>query len=165
MTEGALARLLLVHQEPVGCRIIAEHLRENAGAEVECTPTATEAATMITGGRFDLAIIDAMLLKVPGVQLATLAANQDTPVLLLSENRSTSTQLRRLGYPYLEKPLDLGALVSESRRIIVGTRLNIQKGIAAADRIESDVNALEAEIAESHRLFDLAMNRLGYKKG
>jgi DNA-binding response OmpR family regulator len=157
-------RLFLFHHEPVGCLIITEHLREKAGAEVECALTATEGARMIAGRRFDLALIDAMLPKITGVRLATLAANQNTPALLLSENPSTSTVLRRLGYPYLEQPLDLGALVSESQRMIIGTKSNTRKGTAATAEVKPSPESLAAEIAEAHRLFDLTMIRLGYKK-
>ena len=163
-TEDALARMLLIHQEPIASQTIAEHLREKAGAEVECTQTATEGAKMIAGGGFDLALIDAILSEIPGSQLTKLAANQNTPVLLLSESRATSAKLQQLGLPYLEQPFNLEILICESKRLMLETRSIIRTFAASADKMEFNMSILTAEIAEAHRLFDLVMIRLGYKR-
>jgi hypothetical protein len=68
---------------------------------------------------------------------------------------------------YLERPLNLDALVSESQRVIREAQLIIGKVRASAATMEAKISALAFEIAEAHRLFDLIMARLGYevKKG
>ena len=160
-----MTRLLLVHQEPTEGQFIADHLRQRAGAEVIFSLTASQGARMIADRRFDLALIDAIFPGSPGrgIQLAALAANQNTPVLLLSEKAATSVQLKHLGYSFLEKPFDLEVLVSESQRIMRDDRSIGGRLAAAIGNKQPDLSALTAEIAEAHRLFDLAVTRLGYK--
>jgi DNA-binding response OmpR family regulator len=160
----AKPRLLLVHQEPGECGAFAEHLRRNADATVEFTVNAIQGEVMLTYGHFDLAIIDAILPEMPGTQLVALAAKRKTPVLLLSGAPSESAQLRTLGYPYLERPLNLDALVAETQRVIRETRLIIGTVRASAATMEAKINALAVEMAEAHRLFDLIMARLGYNR-
>jgi hypothetical protein len=119
---------------------------------------------MIAGRRYDLALIDGMLRKVTGVPIATSADNHNTPALLLSKNLSAATILRRLVYPYPANRRSLSDFVAQQQHIIDITQSSTKKGTAAADQMELTLDSLAAEIAEAHRLFDLAMIRLGYKK-
>jgi hypothetical protein len=84
-------------------------------------------------------------------------------VLWLSDDQAASAKLQRLGFPYLEKLLDLDALVSETQRVMRQTQSAMAALAASASKMESHMKALASEIAEAHRLFDLVMVRLGYK--
>jgi DNA-binding response OmpR family regulator len=159
------AQFLLVHHEPDESRVIVENLRHKADAEVASARTVSEGARLIAARHFDLALIDAVLPDMAGMQLASLAANQNMPVLLLSENSSSSAHVRRLGYPYLEKPFDVEVLVAESIAIVRRARLIVRDVAISADRVEATMKALAAEVAEAHRLFDLIISRLGRNKG
>ncbi|HEY0184095.1 MAG TPA: hypothetical protein VGC09_14905 [Rhodopila sp.] len=158
------ARMLLVHQQPAECRSIAQSLRDSAAAEVECTPFADHATQLIVEGRFDLVLIDDILPESASLQLADHAISRNTPVLLLSGHAATSANLRCLGHRYLEKPLSLELLLSESQRIVIESRLIVRELRTAVSETQALVNALLAEIVEAHRLFDMAMTRLGYTK-
>ena len=143
-----MAKLLIVHRESVECWRIAEHLRERAGAEVEITMTAPQGMEKIANGRFDLALVHAILPEMPAVQLATVAANRNTPVLWLSENQSASVRLRQLGYQYLEKPINCDLLTFETALILTESRRLIREVAATACKMEFNLEGLKTEIAE-----------------
>jgi DNA-binding NtrC family response regulator len=159
-----LAKLLLVHQEPIECRSIADHLRRKTGADVEITLTAPEGIEKMTGGLFDLALIHALSPEKPALELAAVAASRSIPVLWLSGDSVASVRLRRLGYQYLEMPFDRDLLVSESERMVVERRRLLDGVAASASKMEFNLRLLKTEIAESYRLFDSIMRRLGYEK-
>jgi DNA-binding response OmpR family regulator len=154
----------MVHRESVECRRIAEHLRKRAGADVEITMAAPQGMEKIASGRFDLALVHAILPETPAVQLATVAANRNTPVLWLSENQSASARLRELGYQYLEKPINCDLLAFEAALILTEGRRLVREVAATACKMEFSLERLRAEIVESYRMFDSIVRRLGHKK-
>ncbi len=153
------AQLLLVHHDPAECRFIASCLRKSAGATVDSTSIMSEGARFISARRFDLALIEAALPDLAGINLASAATFQNTPVLLLSDNSSSTVHARQLGYLCLERPFDVDLIVAESITMMQKTRMD--DVAASADSMDSIVRSLSAEVAEAHRIFDLIMSRLG----
>jgi DNA-binding response OmpR family regulator len=161
---GPLTQCLLVHHEPAQCLIIADHLRTMAGAVVKSTSNMSEGTRLIAGGRFDLALIEVVFPDMAGIDLAAAAANQDTSVLLLSDNSSSTEHARRLGYPCLEKPFEVDRVVMTSIAIVQRARMVVRDVATSAEKMDSAMRSLTAEVAEAHRVFDLIISRLGRKK-
>lgn len=156
-------QFLLVHRDPTECRFIAECLRQKMGAMVESTSFIAEGQQLIAQKHFDLALIEVVLPDVAGIELAALAANQNVPVLLLSENSVSTDHARRLGYPYLEKPFDVDLLVAELVALMQRTRHAVREAAASGHRMVSAMQSLAAEVNEANRRFDLIMSRLRRK--
>lgn len=157
------AQMLLVHHDPAECRFIAQCLRKKVSAEVDSTSIMSEGTRFVTGRHFDLALIEVTLPDMAGIELASVAANQDTPVLLLSANSSSTEHARRLGYTCLEQPFDVDLIVAESIAIVQRTRRLVHDIAASAESMDAVMKSLFAEVAEAHRVFDLIMSRLGRK--
>jgi DNA-binding response OmpR family regulator len=75
--------IAVVDDEPLICALI-EDVFEDAGAYVRCATTGCEAAEMLVETLFDLALIDVVLPDASGLALAEIAANNNTPVLLMT---------------------------------------------------------------------------------
>jgi DNA-binding response OmpR family regulator len=85
-------------------------------------------------------MIDGRLLVKPGggsYIRPEIAANENTPVLLLSGDAETNETFRRFGYPYLPKPFSLIQLLSEAKRVIAEANENICSVKAAAARMQA----------------------------
>ena len=107
---------------------------------------------MITSTRFDLALIDAVLPGVSGIELAELAANENIPALLTSGHPEVCQTLDRFHFPHLKKPFDLDALVAEARSIMRETEENIRRVQSSAAEMRAKTEALKASGAEARRL-------------
>jgi DNA-binding NtrC family response regulator len=107
---------------------------------------------MMVSSHFDLAIIDVGLPEISGVELATFAANENIPVLLISGHPEINNKLERFDYPYLAKPFGLDKLAAEAVRVIAATGENIRRVKASAEKMRANKEALSAAVAESQRL-------------
>jgi DNA-binding response OmpR family regulator len=154
--------MLLVQDDPVFCDNVRDYLQSRALVEFEHAPTGKLGTKMITGGRFDIALINATLADMPGTELAARAANENIAVLMLSDNWRISKQLARLGYRFLEIPCSFDTLLAEARQLMREHAENMtQLGLSAAIA-EANLQALRAEVAEAHRRFDTIVGHLGY---
>jgi DNA-binding response OmpR family regulator len=157
-----VARILLVQDDPVFCDGMKNYLESRAAMEIEHAPSGMLGAKMMAGGRFDVALINATLPDTPGIELAQVAANENTAVLMLSDNRRISRKLTRLGYRFLERPFSFDALLGESGRLIREREESISQIRSSTAIAEASLRALRAEVAEAHRLFDAIIGHLGY---
>jgi DNA-binding response OmpR family regulator len=135
-----------------------------AGALVESTSIMSEGARLIAGKHFDLALIELLLPDMAGIELAALAANQKTDVLLLSGNSSSTEHARRLGYSCLEQPVEGNLLVAESIAVMQRAHLLVGDLAASVDKMDIVMKSLTAEVAEANRVFDRIVSRLRRKK-
>ena len=158
-----MARMLLVEDDPVFCDVVAERLKCCAFGEFKYALTGTLGAKMMIGGRFDIAMINATLPDTSGIELAKLAVNEDISVLMLSENPCISARLKQLDYRYLERPFSFNLLASEVQNVLLEHEC-LNRCRTAASGMEAKFLALQAEVAESHRLFDAIIAHLGYLK-
>jgi DNA-binding response OmpR family regulator len=154
--------MLLVQDDPVFCDNMRDYLQSPVLVEFEHAPTGKLGARMIASGRFDIALINATLTDMPGIELAARAANENLAVLMLSDNWRISEELARLGYRFLEVPCLFDTLLAEAKRLMQEhadymTRLRSSTAVA-----EASLQALRAEVAEAHRRFDTIVGHLGY---
>jgi DNA-binding response OmpR family regulator len=139
-------------------------MKSHSSAELQSAPTGVLGARMIVGGDFAIALIDATLPDTSGIELAKLAANQNIPVLMLSENPPISQELRRLDFQFLEKPFDLNLLLATSRRVMLEHAAHLKQIKPDAAFAAPNLEALRAEVAEAHQQFDAIVKHLGYLK-
>jgi DNA-binding response OmpR family regulator len=152
--EDVVGKVLLVNDEPMICNLIGEYFRDNLGLMVECAHSGPAGALKLARGRYDFAIIDVSLQEISGLDLAALAANGNTPVLLISGHPESNFKLHQFGYPYLPKPFTLDALRVEAARIMDEHAANIARVKASAARMEASRVALQVAMAASDRLLD-----------
>ena len=110
-----MVHVLVVDDEPAICELLSDCLRNDLHARVDCAHDGRDGLKLLKASHYDLALIDAILPGINGFRLAELAANDKTPVLLVSGNPSACEQLERFGFPHLSKPFALDVLVSEAR--------------------------------------------------
>ena len=157
-----MARMLLVQHDRRFSEAFLNRVRADSTDEVECALNGEVAAKMIVSGQFEAALISATMPDASGIELAKLAVNENLPVLMLSDNRNVSEELRRLDFRYLEHPFTVEALLWESRQIAFNSKRNVSRAKSSLAKLEANLNLLKAEVAESNRLFDAIIARLGY---
>jgi DNA-binding NtrC family response regulator len=108
------------------CDFVADALGE-LGADVQCAITGRLGRRLLTSARFDLALIDVVLPGASGFALAEIAANQNTPPLLMTGHPDAAGRAIRFDFPCLLKPFTLVRLCRESERVMVENRRNIQR--------------------------------------
>jgi two-component system, OmpR family, alkaline phosphatase synthesis response regulator PhoP len=149
-----MGRVLVVDDETMICDVITEYFRENLGMIVDCANSGDEAADVLERERFDLALIDVTLPGISGFELATLAADEDTPVLLITGNPESNFKLHQFGFPHLAKPFSLERLRLEAARVMAEHGSNVTRVKASVARMEANRAALVVALAESDRLLD-----------
>jgi DNA-binding response OmpR family regulator len=146
-----MPRILVIDDDPAVCELITACFQELAGTAVDYALDGLLGAQKLQQGHFDLALIDGALPTVSAFQLAGIAANENTPVLILSGHPEYTEKFHSFDYPYLAKPFSLDQLLFESRRVIAEASENIRRVKASAARMQANVEALKASIAESQR--------------
>ena len=107
---------------------------------------------MLRSSQFDLALIDACLPGLSGLQLAEIAANENTPVLLISGHPDINATLASCGFPHLPKPFSLDALLQRSKEAIVLAEENVRLVKASAGRLQSSIEAAKITLQKSSDL-------------
>jgi hypothetical protein len=85
-----------------------------------------------------------------GMELAAIAANENTPLLLLSGQSEADDKLEEPNYPDLANPLD--RLLAESKQVVAEARENIRRAKASAVRMRASAEALRATLTELRQL-------------
>jgi two-component system OmpR family response regulator len=152
--EHVVGNVLVVNDKPSICNLIAEYFRDDLGMVVECAHSGPAGALKLARGRYDFALIDVPLGEVSGLDLAALAANGNTPVLLISGSPEFNLKLHQFGYTYLPKPFTLEALRIEATRVMDEHAANIARVKASAARMEANRLTLQAAMAASDRSLD-----------
>ncbi len=147
-----MEKVLVIDVEPLICDIVTICFQEYSDTGVDCALNESLGAQKLRETHYDLAIIGGKLLELSGMALAEIAANENTPVLVLSGHPGLLQNLRTFGYPCLEKPFSMSLLLSESKRVIAETSENIRRVKATAARMQAHTEALKAAMLESQRL-------------
>jgi DNA-binding response OmpR family regulator len=143
--------------------VIAESLTVY-DVQVHCANTGRSGRRLLTSERFDLAIIEVTLPDASGIALATVAANENTPVLLISGRAKATARLKQYelaDFPCLRKPLDLIQLRAETKRLIADSHQNIRRIKDAMTWWRANLAALEDVLADSGRLLDVSRQLCG----
>ena len=165
--ESAVQDIVVVDRDPATCKLIVDALG-NSGAAVQCAMTGRSGRRLLTGKHFDLAIIDVVLPDASGLALAAIAANENTPVLLIIGHPNAIARLKQydlLDFPCLLKPLDPVRICSEAERVMAETRQNIQRIKDSMARCQATLAGLEDVMADSRRLIDVSRRLCGRSDG
>ena len=156
-------KVLVIDDEAIICDLIGEYFREDLGMVVECVKSGTEGAMVLERERFDLALIDVTMSGMSGLDLAALAANEDTPVLLITGHPESNLKLSQFGFPHLCKPFTLEKLRIEAAKVMNQHVENIALVKASARRMQASSEALKAAMSQADRMMDAitAQQRLG----
>jgi DNA-binding NtrC family response regulator len=147
-----MQRLLVIDDEPSICQIVCQVLRERFDAEVEYALRAPEGANRLQAVHFDFALIDVLLMDGSGIDVALIAASENTPVLMTSGHPEMQRKLQQFGFPYLRKPFSLAALSILASQIMAEAADNIRQIQAATAGLRVKLDALNTAMARSRRL-------------
>lgn len=117
MQPDAANTIVVVDDDPLVADVFTYGLKADLGPAIRVL-TADRAMELLAATRWRLAIIDVMLPRRSGVEIAQGAVAMGTPVLLATGDFRATTTLRRYGYPVLQKPMTMEALVAEARMAI-----------------------------------------------
>jgi DNA-binding NtrC family response regulator len=145
-----MQHIAVVDDDLLICNMIVDALG-NPGAAVQCATTGRSGRRLLTGKRFDLAIIDVVLPGASGIALAAIAANENTPVLLITGHPNVATRLDQYelaDFPCLQKPFDLVRLRTETERVVAETHQNVHRIKDSMARWRANLIALEDVVAD-----------------
>jgi DNA-binding response OmpR family regulator len=145
----------VVDDEPLICDLIKGAL-SSAGVEVHCASSGKLGAELLSGRRFHLALIDAVLPDASGIALAEIAVNENTPVLLMSGHPNSTDRLTQLGLPYLEKPFRLSTFSIEAAQVIADSARNIERVKDSISRLRATIEELNSAMGQSRRLLEVS---------
>lgn len=120
-----MTQILVVDDEPMICQIVTDGLQE-LEANIVCAYSGPQGAELLRNRSFDLALIDIMVGGVSGFALAEMAAERNTPVLLMSGHPDATDKLERFEFPHLNKPFGLQTLLSEAKRTMMAGPRNVR---------------------------------------
>lgn len=149
-----MQKLLIIDDEPTICQILSQVLAEAFDATVECALSAPDGANRLISTHFDFALIDVMLVGGSGIDVAAVAAGENTPVLMTSGHPDVQFTLQQCEFPYLRKPFSIAALSIRSAEIMAEGANNIRQVKAATSRLQVNLDQLKAAMARSRRLLD-----------
>jgi DNA-binding response OmpR family regulator len=129
---------------------MAEWMRES-GAEVACAPTGRIGAQMIAARWYDLALINASLPDMSGIELGALATNENIPVIIISGHPAVNAELARHDFPHVQKPFGAVELRRASNQAIREAQANILQVRASAAKMLTNLAAFNHEMAEARR--------------
>ena len=94
----------VIDDEPMIRDLVEDCLRQ-AGYEAHSATSAESGAKLLASRYFDLALIDVLLQDNSGIRLAQFAADQNTPVVLMTGHVETAVRLRQFDFPRMLKPV------------------------------------------------------------
>ena len=144
-----MAKILIVDDEPRIRELIREHL-QYAGYVCEEAGDGSAALSLLSGGGYDLVILDVMMENVSGYQvLQTMRAWGDhTPVMMLSGKSDEMDQVLGLGFgadSYLTKPFHTSVLIQTAKALIRRNQIYSQASEARIHKGPFAVDTLKME--------------------
>ena len=158
-------RVLVVDDEETICTVVADCLEDWPGTEVDCAHDGMAGVRRLQASKFNLAIIDIMLPKVSGFEVAEAAVNDHTPVVMLSGHPEVTTKLGLVDLPHLTKPFRMAELLHESKAAIANSRENLARVRAALARLKERAGALQTAMEDSRRLLGESMDQSARAEG
>jgi DNA-binding NtrC family response regulator len=159
-----MTAILVIDDEPLICEVLSDYLQDEVDTTVQVAHNSTDAARLLKGNTYDLAIIEASLPGISGLDLAELAANGNTSVLLITANLQSKFQLHQFNYPYLAKPFTLDALRVAAARIMSEHGKNRARIKTSAARMLANREALRVAMVQSDRLLDASRQLLQFAR-
>lgn len=159
-----MGAILIVDDEPRICAVLRDFFEKNQRMLVQCAHTGSEATRMLTQERYDLALIDIPLPGISSLELAALAANGNTPVLLMTGDPILHLTMQQFAFPYVGKPFTLDALRIAAAQVMSDHARHLACVRTSLEGIRANGDALTKAMAESDRLLDVirSQQQLGH---
>ncbi len=141
----------VIDDEPMICDLVEDSLR-HAGSEVYRAHSAETAVALLTSRYFDLALIDVLLQDQSGILVAEIAANQNTPVVLMTGHDTTAMRLRQFDFPHMLKPFKVSQLTDAVATVMTDRHRNIRHLTDSLARMHANLAGLELETAKTIHL-------------
>jgi DNA-binding NtrC family response regulator len=130
MSKAGDARILVVEDDPDGCRSVREAV-EDIGFEAVVAMTGQEGVDLFEKGRFDAVLSDLVLPDIDGIEVLAhiRRIESDVPVMIMTAYGTVSSAVDALksgAYDYITKPLDLDDLQSKVARAVETRRLRMR---------------------------------------
>jgi len=150
-------RVLVIEDDPDGCRSVAEAIRD-LGYEVLVASTGAEGLRLFENEPADVVLTDLVLPDIGGQDVLTriLGMDDQTPVIIMTAYGTVSSAVQTVkagAYDYLTKPLDLDALQTKVARAVETRKLRSE--VAALRRSLRERNGIEAMIARSPQMREI----------
>jgi DNA-binding NtrC family response regulator len=118
MPEHAVDTIVVVDHDPLVAEALVLTLR-NVFARVICTVTSDHATELLSSFRFRLALVDVQPRdRRSAVDLAAVAEDAGTPVVLTSGDFEEVQMLRSHGFTVLQKPMSMEVLCGEALNVL-----------------------------------------------
>jgi DNA-binding response OmpR family regulator len=150
-----MRRIAVIDNDPSSCQLIADALRDT-GTQIVCAATGRLGRRLLTSGPFDLALIEAVLPDASGIALAEIAANENTPVLLMTGRASATKRLEDFDCPWLLKPIDLVRLHAETKKVMDESQQNVQRVKESRARYFASLAGFADAMADTTRLLEIS---------
>jgi DNA-binding response OmpR family regulator len=148
-----MRHVIVVDDDADICRVLGAGLVEMGRFRVSCAACAEAALAHLACDRPDLALIDAVLPAMSGLELAVRAMHRDIPVLLMTGHPGLGDRFEGLGWPYLKKPFRLHLMIAEVEATLARAASDPLYVRHALDRL---IAAFEAESGDFVRLTAMA---------
>jgi CheY-like chemotaxis protein len=158
-----MQRVLVVDNYPEVCASLQAALEQFGKYQVTTVPDGGIALARMAQERPDLAIVDAVLPGVSGLELAGTMLARDVPVVLMTGEKQMMNRLKRAGLAYLPKPFGLQQLIEkvtripadieELRRLI---RDDLAKLLSVSMSLEREYGRFDAEMRRFRELSEAA---------
>mgnify|MGYP000271934728 CR=1 FL=1 len=134
-----MAKILIVDDEPRIRELIREHL-QYAGYVCEEAGDGSAALSLLSGGGFDLVILDLMLPGVDGFEICRkVRAEKNTPIIMISAKKDDIDKIRGLGLgadDYMTKPFSPSELVARVKAHMARYERLVGSGVQENEIIE-----------------------------
>ena len=141
----------VIDDEPMICYLVEDCL-SHAGSEVHSAPSAEAGAALLASRHFDLALIDVLLQDTSGILVAEIAANQNTPVVLMTGHDATAVRLRQFDFPHMLKPFNITQLTEAVAAVMADRHRNIQRLTDGLARMHANLAGLDVETTKTAQL-------------
>jgi DNA-binding NtrC family response regulator len=132
----------IIDDEPMICDLVADCLRRT-GSEVHSATSAEAGVALLASRYFDLALVDVRLQDSSGILVAEIAANHNTPVVLVTGHADTALRLRQFDFPHMLKPFNLTQLTDTVAAVMADRHRNIQRLTDGLARMHANLAGLE----------------------
>ena len=141
----------VIDDEPMICDLVEDCLT-HAGSEVYSAPSAQAGVALLASRYFDVALIDVLLQDTSGILVAEVAANRNTPVVLITGHDATAMRLRQFGFPHILKPFNVTQLREAVAAVMADRHRNIQRLTDGLARMHANLAGLDVETAKTRRM-------------
>jgi DNA-binding NtrC family response regulator len=147
--------ILIADEETRICSVIREFFQSSQGLLACCAHTGPEATRLLEQEHYDLALIGLPLVGTSGFDLAAIAVEKNTAVLLMTGHPVLQLTMRQFGFPYLGKPFTLNALRIAAERAVLDHPAQSAQLRTALKHLTENRKAMAKAMDESDRLLDV----------